>query len=234
MRPLIGAVLFLAMSYAQGQTTWQGLSFGMKHEQVRDALSAKGFSLHGSDEATTSTAEPDLEVKTNSATLSSNLKPPVANASMFFKPELSFDAQGGLQSVKLDLDQAKVFQSTPALQPMALLPYIAGTSVYEQLTGKYGPPTAKRGPCDNISLASLVGSAQECSAKWNGAGQTIELFWNWTGLIGRPEKLSFFVSYSRIGAVCECVRPRRSSNLPQTHFSALFDNLSPYSGVPSI
>jgi hypothetical protein len=193
---LIGVVLFLSMNYAQAQTTWQGLSFGMKHQQVRDALSAKGFSLHGSDESTTSTAEPDLEVKTNSATISANLKQSVATASMFFKPELGFDAQGRLQTVKLNLDQAKVLQSTPSLQPLAVLPYIAGTSVYEQLTRKYGSPTATRGPCDNISLASLVGSVQECSAKWNDAGQTIELFWSWSGLIGRPEKLSFFISYS--------------------------------------
>ncbi|MGA2334655.1 MAG: hypothetical protein ABSG08_04710 [Terriglobales bacterium] len=196
MKLLIGVVLFFGVSYAQAQTTWQGLSFGMKHQQVRDTLSAKGFSLHGSDEATTATVEPDLEVKTNSATLSANLKPVVATASMFFKPELSFDVQGGLQTVKLDLDQAKVLQSTPALQPLAILPYIAGTTVFEQLTGKYGPPDATRGPCDNISLASLVGTVQECSAKWKDAGQTIELFWSWSGLIGRPEKLSFFISYS--------------------------------------
>jgi hypothetical protein len=196
MRILIGVVLFCSLSYAQ--TTWQGLSFGMKHQQVRDTLSARGFSLHGSDEATRFTAEPDLEVKTNSATLSSNLKPAIATASMFFKPELSFDAQGGLQSVRLDLDQAKTLQTTPALQPLAMITYIAGASVYEQLTGKYGPPTAKRGPCDDIGLASLVGTVQECSAKWKDAGQTIELFWSWSGLMGHPEKLSFFISYSSV------------------------------------
>ncbi len=196
MKLLIGLVLFFSMACSQAQTTWQGLSFGMKRQQVRETLSTKGFSLQGGDEAITPIAEPDLEVKTKSATISANLKPPLADASMFFKAELSFDAQDRLQSVKLNLDQPKVIQATPAIRPLAMLPYIAGTSVYEQLTRKYGAPTASRGPCDNISLASLVGTVQECSARWIDGGQAIELFWSWSGLIGRPEKLSFFISYS--------------------------------------
>jgi hypothetical protein len=196
MRPLIAIVLVLGASLVQAQTTWQGLSFGAKRQQVRGALSARGFSLRDADDAKTSTAEPDFEVKTNSPTLAANLKPSVAAAPMFFIPELTFDAQGRLQAIKLNLDQAKVLGATPAIQPLALLPYIAGTSVYEQLIGKYGPPATQRGPCGNISLASLVGSVQECSAKWNDAGQIIELFWSWSGQINRPSRLLFFISYS--------------------------------------
>jgi hypothetical protein len=197
MRLFIASVLLLVANL-QAQTTWQGLSFGTKRQQVRDTLSAKGFSLRDADDAKTSTAEPDFEVKTNSPTLVANLKPSVATAPMFFTPELTFDAHGKLQAIKLNLDQAKVLGATPAIQLLALLPYIAGTSVYEQLTAKYGPPATRRGPCDDIEIASLVGTAQECSAKWNGDGQTIDLFWSWSGLIGRPERFSLFVLYSNI------------------------------------
>jgi hypothetical protein len=184
----------------QAQTTWLGLSFGTNRQQVREALSARGFSLHDADNGKTSTVEPDFGIKTSSPTLAANLKPSVATAPMFFTPELSFDAQGKLQAIKLNLDQAEVLGVTPAIQPLALLPYIAGTSVYEQLIGKYGPPAAERGPRGNISLASLVGSVQECSAKWNDAGQTVELFWSWSGLINRPPRLSLFVLYSAANA----------------------------------
>ena len=158
MRLLFVVVLCFGSVYAEAQATWQGLSFGMNRQQVRDALSARGFSLRGSDDSATSTAEPDFELKTTSATLSANLKPAVATAPMFFTPELSFDAQGRLHAIKLSLDQAKVLQSTPglSLQTLPVLTYIAGTSVYEQLTAKYGGPVTTRGPCGNINLAVLV------------------------------------------------------------------------------
>lgn len=194
---LLGAFLCLLMAtLVQAQTTWQGLSFGASRQQVRDQLSPKGFSLQATDNANTYVAEPDFEVKTTSPTLAANLKPPPATAPMFFTPELSFDAQGKLQAIKLSVDQAKVLAATPALKPLALLPYVAGTSVWEQLVGKYGSPSTRRGPCGNPDVASLIGTIQECNAKWNGEGQTIDLFWSWSGLIGRPEKFALFVLYS--------------------------------------
>jgi hypothetical protein len=191
MRLLI-SVLFLSSSYAQ--ITWQGLQFGMNRQQVKDSLSAKSFSTRDSRDATIVTVDPDFELKTNSAILSSNFKTEVASASMFFKPDVAFGAQSGLQTIKLELDQAKIFQSAPAFQSsLPLLTTIAGTSAYEQLTGKYGPPVSKRGPCDDIPLASLIGSIQECSAKWKDNGQTIELFWSYNWHL---RNLSFSITYS--------------------------------------
>jgi hypothetical protein len=151
-------ILVVISSYAQTQTSWQGLRFGMNRQQVRETLSAKSFSLLDGRDATTSTVMPEFELKTNSAILSSNLKPGFASAPMFFKPEVAFDHQGNLQTIKLDLDQSKVAESTPALRSnVELITYIAGTSAYEQLTGKYGPPAVKRGPCDNIHLHRWLG-----------------------------------------------------------------------------
>lgn len=191
MRLFIG-VLLVTASY--GQTTWQGLQFGMNRQQARDILSAKSFSLRDGRDTGSNIVDPDFELETNSAILSSNFKAGVATASMFFKPELVFGTQGGLQTVKLDLDQARAFQSAPAFQSnAALLTAIAGTSVYEQLTGKYGQPVGKRGPCDSISVATLIGSIQECSARWKDSGQTIELFWSYNWPL---RKLSFFITYS--------------------------------------
>jgi hypothetical protein len=199
MRSLFVLTLLVSVECAHTQTTWQGLAFGMNHQQVRETLAARGFSLHGAADAPISVAEPDVEVKTNTPTLSLSLKAPFATAPVFFKPQLTFDDKGGLKAVRLLLDQDKTLQTTPALQPMGIVLFIAGTSIYEQLTGKYGSPVAKRGPCDNISPADLVGSAQDCSVKWKDSaqpGQTIELFWSWSGLVGRPQKLVFFILYS--------------------------------------
>jgi hypothetical protein len=191
MRLLVG-VLLVTASY--GQTPWQGLQFGMNRQEVRDILSVKSFSLRDGRDSGSNIVDPDFELKTNSAILSSNFKPEVASASMFFKPELAFGTQGSLQTVKLDLDQARVFQSAPAFRSdPALLTAIAGTSVYEQLTGKYGQRVGMRGPCDNISVVTLIGSIQECSVKWKDSGQTIELFWSYNWPL---RKLSFFITYS--------------------------------------
>jgi hypothetical protein len=179
-----------------GQTTWQGLQFGMNRQQARDVLSANGFSLREGRDSGSNIVDPDFELKTNSPILSSNYNPDVASASMFFKPELVFGTQGGLQTVKLDLDQARVAQSAPAFRSNAgtvLLTVVAGTSVYEQLTGEYGQPVGARGPCNNTSASRLVGSIQECSAKWKDSGQTIELFWSYNWPL---QKLSFFITYS--------------------------------------
>ena len=192
---LLSGVIVISAIYAQ--TSWQGLQFGMNRQQVRDALLAKNFSVRDLD-ATTYSVEPDFEVKTNSPFLAANFKAEIASASMFFKPAAIFDARNGLQTIKLELDQAKVFQSAPAFQSnVPALTAIAGTSIYEQLTGKYGPPVSKRGPCDNIPVASLIGSIQECSAKWKDSGQTIDLFWSYNWPL---RKLSFFVTYSAVAA----------------------------------
>lgn len=96
------------------------------------SLSPKSYSLRDGRNATTATVEPDLEQKINSPTLSASLKPEFATVSLFFQPEVIFSPQGGLQSIKLDLDQVKFFQVTTALKSPEMLTYIAATYVYEQ------------------------------------------------------------------------------------------------------
>jgi len=191
-------VCLIVNSACAAQATWQGLQFGMNIQQASDLLSSKQFSVRQGATPKSYIVSPDFELKTESAYLSSNLKDDIATAPMYFGPQLSFDDQGKLESVTLSLDQAKVFQTTPAFNGnLPMLTMVAGTSLYEQLTSKYGSPIDVRGPCANIPVASLVGSVTECSAKWSWNSQSIELFWshNWP-----LRKLALFVKYFAVGS----------------------------------
>jgi hypothetical protein len=180
------------------QTTWQGLQFGMDRQQVRDGLAKSNFSMQMGTDARVVTVTPDFELRTNSSTLSENLKPEIATAPVFFTPVLGFGAQDKLSIVKLSLDQSKTFQSTPGLNSnLPILTFLAGTSTYEQLISKYGPSSVTRGPCGNIPIAELVGSVTECTARWNGTGQTIELFWNYNWTL---HSLNFTITYSELSS----------------------------------
>jgi hypothetical protein len=178
------------------QTTWQGLQFGTDRQQVRDELAKSNFSVQQGADARIVIVTPDFELRTSSSTLSEALKPEIASASVFFTPVLGFGAKDKLSIVRLSLDQSKTFQSTPALNSnLPNLTFLAGTSSYEQLISKYGPPAATRGPCGSIPIAELVGFVTECSARWNGAGQTIELFWNYNWTLS---SLTFTITYSEL------------------------------------
>lgn len=196
IKPLSLLLCFGLSSTAFAQATWQGLEFGMDRQKATEVLSAKGFSILQGGDLRTTILTPDFELKTNSAFLSSNLRDEVATAPMFLKPELTFDEHGKLEIVNLSLDQEHTFQTTPALREMVpLLAFIAGTSVYEQLTSKYGSPADSRGRCANIGLAGLVGSTTECTARWNVNHQSIELHWDYRDQI---HKLSFSLAYSNV------------------------------------
>jgi hypothetical protein len=176
------------------QTSWQGLRFGMASQEARELLLAKQLKMQPAPALRTFTVLPDFELKTDSAHLSANLRDEIATATMYFGPQLSFDGQDKLQTITLTLDQTKVFQTTPAFNNnLPILTMVAGTSLYEQLTAKYGRPAAARGPCADVPSAGLVGSITECDAKWNAGGQSIELFWNYNW---PTRNLLLFVRYS--------------------------------------
>jgi hypothetical protein len=183
---------------AVAQTTWQGLEFGADRQKISETLASKQFLLQPRKDSGTADVIPDFELQTKSAVLLSTYKAPVAEAPTFFRPELGFDTHGQLETVKLYIDPEKSFQVSPALRgSLPVLTFVAGTSLYEQLTSKYGAAATKHGPCENIPLSELVGSITQCSARWNSNNQSIELFWeyNW-----RPEKLIFLVTYSKVSS----------------------------------
>lgn len=195
----IGLLLCLGVSCScVAQTTWQGLQFGMDRQQVRDSLGKSGFSAQPGPDATVAIVTPDFELPTNSSYLSQNLKPEIASASVYFTPALGFGPQDKLLVVKLVLDQSKTFQVTPALgSNLPTLTFLAGTSAYEQVVGKYGPLASTRGPCASIPIAELVGSVTDCSARWNSSGQTIELFWDYNWM---RRSLTFTITYSGLSS----------------------------------
>jgi hypothetical protein len=189
----LGFALLIGAVSAPAQSTWQGLQFGQSRAEAAQVLAAKKAVLNAGSSPQTATVTPDLAVQTSSPMLSANLRAEVANAPMYFTPVLSFDDGDKLKAITLTLDETKTFQATTELKgTKPLLTFIAGTSLYEQLSSKYGAPNTANGPCSDISLASLVGATTECNARWGSNGQTIELHWDYRSIL---DSLNFTVIY---------------------------------------
>ena len=191
------AIVYLGTALsAAAQSTWQGLQFGQDRAEAAQVMAAKQYNLNPGDAPRTATITPDFIIETSSSTLSANLRAQIAKAPMYFIPVLSFDASEKLNAVTLKLDEAKSFQATPALGGQkALLTFIAGTSLFEQLTNKYGKSISATGPCAEIDLASLVGATTECNARWSSNNQIVELHWDYRG---RVQTLNLVVLYKPV------------------------------------
>jgi len=182
LRLLAMPILFAGAAFTQ-TLTWQGLRFGMSHQETKRTLHAKGFEMEPSDTPEKISVRPDFELSKS-----------VFKFAFSFTPEVYFE-KDKLVGVNLSLDQPKtmaVWQLTPPKDTIVLVSAAAHV-VYEQLLAKYGKPLEIKGDgCENSEPADLLHQYRLCDARWKSGSQLIKFFWTFEH---DTDTLTFLIMY---------------------------------------
>ena len=106
-------------------------------------------------------------------------------------PELYFDSTG-LNIISLILNVPKVL-SEVGNNVFATI-NLAAKDIHDALVTKYGPPVSVDGPCNQVTVSTLVTNRQimTCKAKWRGDSQMISMYWSYDPIVG---KFAYFIQY---------------------------------------
>jgi hypothetical protein len=160
--PLLILTLALCSTFADAQTTWQGLTFGQTREQAKAQLGAQNFAVETSQNGMLqSVADYDLLL-------------PGFTKAMPFRVDLLF-IDDRLIGVNLSLDTAGMHRNFPDIAGEDLLSF-AASHLAHTLSAKYGSPLFHDFACDTEPAATHHAGAP-CTVSWRGNEQSVSLFW---------------------------------------------------------